>query len=113
MATVRLHFYRGLVQLPKTKSTQFGSDSVLALQQPRIPGGGAITTNTSTVVSSSAAPAGTQVAVLKMDPGVRVYYEVVNNANSGTEAAASSPVAEGELVLQMNENWTVSLLEIA
>lgn len=112
MGTSHVHYYKGLVQLPKDKATQFGADSVLALAQPHLGSGGAIATNASTAVSSTAAPAQTQIAVLKPPAAVRIYFEVVNESNTGTVATTDSPIAEGETVVQFGEGWTISILEL-
>lgn len=106
--TVHVHYYRGVSQLPKISNRQFSSDSTVALHEPPLAGGANTITGTASTLSS--APDRTEVCRVQVADGGKVRYAVINEANTAV-ADADSPAMTGEVIIQFNGSWSLSLIE--
>lgn len=115
MASVRIFTYAEIVTAPVAPSSgRFSSDSVGLLKQPYL-GRDQVTINTGAAVATSAvaAPSGTRLVQVVVDPGKIVHYEVFpkDHSRSITEATAASPFFSGVQLLMFGPEWTISFLE--
>jgi hypothetical protein len=112
-AAVSLFCFGGLVTLPVVGGVINRSDSVQAHKEPVL-GRDLLSCDTGTADASetSAAPAKTEIALVQVQSGKRVYYEI---ATSGTvtEASTTSRIMEGSNTLPWGPGWTISVKEVA
>lgn len=111
----RIFAYRGVRQLPIVAAKQFTSESFFALIQPYEY---AETISVSAVAASSApvaAPnneAKAKVLYLEIPDQQAVRYEI-NPPGRAVVASSDSPKAEGRMMFDWGDAWTISLIDAA
>jgi len=112
-ASVRLFSHSTLVALPIDYAGQRSENASFVLRQPYL-AGQAISANTSTAQTSSAAlasDAGTKILRVEVQQGKVVHYEVTPSGYDARTATTSSPTLKGRDQIQFGPGWAVSLLE--
>lgn len=117
MASARIFTYSELMTAPVAASSgRFSSDSVGLLKQ-RYLGRGMVTLSTGAAVATDplAAPRGTNLVQIQVDPGIIVHYELFPEGYSGsiTEATTASPYLSGIQLMNFGPNWYISFLQAA
>ena len=112
-ASVSLFTFSGLTTLPVVSGVTNRADSVQAHKEP-ILGRDLLSCDTSTADASedSAAPAKTEVALIQVQSGKRVYYEI-STSGTPTTATSASRIMEGSNTLPWGPGWRISVLEVA
>lgn len=115
MASVRIFTYAEIITAPVAASSgRFSSDSVGLLKQ-RYLGRDMVTVSTGGAVTTSAnaAPTGTRLVQIQVDPGIVVHYEIFPEGYSGSVSAATtaSPFISGTTLFNFGPGWTISFLE--
>ena len=113
--SVRVYTHAGLSTPPVVGSNgRLSTDSVSLLKNPYL-GGEVIAPDTSTAATSSAAtaPDGTRIAYVQVPPGSRAYYEVTPANHDLRTATSSSPIIEGNVVMEFGPGWRLSALEVS
>jgi hypothetical protein len=108
-ATVRTFFHTGLTTAPVAAGTRYTTDSVALLKQPYA-GRSAVTVDSGAALSTTAAPSGTKIAHVQVEPGKSVHYEIVPPSRTAT-ADTSSPILSGNTQFEFGPEWTISFLE--
>ncbi len=112
-ATVRMFSHAGIATAFVASHAEQLSFPALTLLQQRYLARASITATTGSAQSSSAAlaPANTRLLHVQVEPGKRVHYELTPNGQTAVAADTSSPIVEGNTILQFGSGWTISLLE--
>ena len=112
-ALVGLFTFGGLTTLPVVSGIVNRSDSVMAHKEP-ILGRDLLSceTGTADASESTAAPDKTEVALVQVQSGKRVYYEV-STSGTPTTANSTSRIMEGSNTLPWGPGWRISVLEVA
>lgn len=109
--TVRLFTYSGLYNPPLTGGTQLTLDSVLMYKQPYLGSAKLSCTDVSPASSDpTVAPQRTSIALMQVQSGKRVFYEV-NTTGRSVAASSNSPTGEGNVTLEFGAGYSVSVLE--
>lgn len=114
-AQVKLYTFLGLVPAPMSGGNTLHYDSVMMFKNPYLGGEVITSADTSTAASSSAAtaPTGTAIAMLQVQPGKRVGYEVTPAGFTERVATSSSPTVTGDQTIHFGPGWTISVIELA
>lgn len=112
-ATVRVFSISGLL-IAEAQSNRGYSDSVHVVKYPPL-GRDLLSCDTSTadLSEASAAPTGSYLAVVQVEAGKTVYFEVNPPGIEAVEAGDTSPTLSGEQLLQWGEGWRLSVKEVA
>ncbi len=115
MASVRIFTYAEIITAPVAPSSgRFSSDSIGLLKQ-RYLGRDMVTVSTGAAVTTNplAAPRGTALVQIQIDPGIIVHYEMFPEGYSGsiTEATTASPYMSGVQLYNHGPGWTISFLQ--
>lgn len=114
MAEVKMFAWAGLVSAPVVSGTRYATDSVQMFKHPYL-GSERLVANTSSAVSSDAAsaPDNTNIALIQIEPGKRVTYEITPGGHTLKTATINSPTIQGDVTLHFGPGWRISVLEVA
>ena len=112
---VKLFAYSGLIPAPVVAGNRLSYDSVQLLKNPYLAGEVLSSPDSATADTSSTAtaPAETQIALVQVQPGKRVGYEVTPGGRDARIATAASPTLQGETTIQFGPGWVLSVIELA
>ena len=112
---VKLFCYAGLVSAPVVSGTRQSFDSVMMFKNPYLGSQALSSADTSTAATSSAvsAPSGTEIALIQVQNGKRVGYEVTTGPEATLRVAtSSSPTLAGDATVQFGPGWRISVIEL-
>lgn len=111
MATVRIYTYAELISI-KVNSGQLSTDSIYLLREPYL-GGEVLAPSTSVAANSLAAtaPRDTRVLKVQIDGGLRCHYEVTPQGHNLRTATTSSPILNGDDLINFAQGYRISVLE--
>ena len=112
-AAVRLFAFQGLVPAPVVAGDRLSYDSVQLLKWPSL-GRDLLSCDTGTADTSeaSAAPDKTQLALIQVEAGKTIHYEVIPANYDVTAASSTSPTLSGQTTIQFGPGWRISVLEV-
>lgn len=112
-AIVRISMYASLITAPVAGSSgRLSTDSVGLLKQPRLGGEKLTVSNTSVPSLSATAASGTQLALVQVQPGKVVHYEVTPQPDADILPATDTcPTIEGSTIVNFGPGWRISFLE--
>jgi len=114
-AIVRVFIHTGLISAPVSSSGgRYTTDSVSQLKQPYKAREKLTVSSTAMTTSASitASIPNIALAFVQVQPGKRVHYEVTpGTAAAVTDADSSSPIMEGDTLLQIGPDYRLSFLE--
>ena len=111
-AAVRIFSFQGLVPAPVVAGDRLSYDSVQLLKWPAL-GRDLLSCDTSTPDTSEAAPAKTALALIQVEAGKTVYYEVIPDNYDLVAASSTSPTLSGQTTIQFGPGWRISVLEVS
>lgn len=116
MATaVRIFTHAGVVSVPITSQNLAASDGALVLLKQPYAGSDSLSCDTSTADASevSAAPTSVKLALIEVETGKTVAYEVTPAGWDLRTATANSPRLTGSRVIEYGPQWRLSCLEVS
>ena len=116
-ANVRVFIHTSLMSAPLSPGAgRFTTDAIMQLKQPYIarellsPDTGTAANTSASITANLKGPSG--LAYVQVQLGKRVHCEITpSNEDSVTEADTSSPIIEGDVLLQIGPNYRLSFLE--
>lgn len=111
-AVVRIFTVSGLVPAPVVAGDRLSYDSVQLIKWPLL-GRDLLNCDTSTADTSdaSAAPAATRMALIQVQAGKTVHYELFPENADVTAATDASPTLSGQTTVEFGPGWRISVLE--
>ena len=112
-AAVRLFTFQGLVPAPVVAGDRLSYDSVQLLKWPAL-GRDLLSCDTATPDTSDAtsAPAKTSLALIQVEAGKTVHYEITPENYDAVVADSTSPTLSGQTTIQFGPGWRISVLEV-
>ena len=110
-AIVRVFGISGLLTA-EVQSNRGVTDSVQMIKYPVL-GRDLLTCDTGSadLSETTASPAGANLAMIQVQAGKTVHFEVIPNAALAVTADTTSPTMSGQQLLQWGPGWRISVLE--
>jgi hypothetical protein len=113
-AAVRLFCFQGLVPAPVVAGDRLSYDSVQLLKWPAL-GRDLLscTTGATDISEATAAASKTALALIQVEAGKTIHYEIIPENAAVVEADETSPTLSGQTTIQFGPGWRLSVLEAA